>query len=59
MMNDERLALRLSADDRAHLAALTANLTDAVLRPRVTMSEAVRAALRIAARAVQEGVRAV
>lgn len=44
-----RAALRLSAEDRANLDALSASLTDDVRRPRVSLSETIRAALRIAA----------
>ena len=52
-MIEDRIALRLSPEDRANLAALAAGLTDDVRRPRVTQSDTVRAALRIAAKAVR------
>lgn len=52
-MIEDRIALRLSPEDRANLAALAAGLTDDVRRPRVTLSDTVRAALRIAAKAVR------
>ncbi len=54
-MLEDRIALRLSAEDRANLAALNASLTDDVRRPRVSQSDTVRAALRIAAGSVQGG----
>jgi hypothetical protein len=48
-MNVEHISFRLSAADSANLAAIAAALTDDVKRPQVSTSDALRAALRIAA----------
>ncbi len=44
-----RITFRLTADDEANVAAITAAMQDTTLRPRVSLSDTVRAALRIAA----------
>ena len=43
------VSLRLSAADVANLDAITAALTDAVTRPRVSISDVFRTALRMTA----------
>ena len=43
------VSIRLSTDDVANLDAITAAMTDPMTRPRVSISDAFRAALRIAA----------
>ncbi len=48
-MNVEHISFRLSAIDSANLAAIAAALTDDLKRPQVSTSDALRAALRIAA----------
>jgi RNA:NAD 2'-phosphotransferase (TPT1/KptA family) len=50
MPNDaDFISFRLSATDVSNLDAITAALIDPVTRPRVSISEAVRTALRVAA----------
>jgi hypothetical protein len=45
----DHISFRLSADDSANLAAIAEALTDLVTRPHVSVSDALRASLRIAA----------
>jgi hypothetical protein len=47
--NNEHISFRLSATDKAHVATIAEALTNDLTRPRVSASEALRAALRIAA----------
>lgn len=44
-----RITFRLSDADEANVAAISAAMTDGTMRPRVSLSDAIRAALRIAA----------
>jgi hypothetical protein len=48
-VNTEHISFRLSADDSANLTAVATALTHDVMRPHVSVSDALRASLRIAA----------
>ena len=47
--NTMRITFRLSDADEANVAAISAAMTDGTLRPSVSLSDAIRTALRIAA----------